>query len=151
MPIRPENRDRYPKDWHMIRQRILQRADRRCEGSPQFPDCRAEQYMLHPVTGSRVVLTIGHLDHQPENCAEDNLRAWCQRCHLAYDAEHHAETAYRTRRQRKAVDMFECNCPEKTCQPKQNEGRYCWRSGEPIPVGYFPENAALTEAERLDG
>lgn len=43
----------------------------------------------------RIVLTIAHLDHQPENCADDNLRAWCQRCHLAYDAQHHAATALR--------------------------------------------------------
>lgn len=34
----------------------------------------------------RVVLTVAHLDHQPENCARDNLKALCQRCHNAYDA-----------------------------------------------------------------
>ena len=45
-----------------------------------------------------IVLTVAHLDHQPENCAEDNLRAWCQRHHLAYDAAHHKRTAYRTRK-----------------------------------------------------
>jgi hypothetical protein len=44
------------------------------------------------------VLTIAHLDHTPENCADDNLRAWRQRHHLAYDAEHHKITAYRTRK-----------------------------------------------------
>lgn len=55
----------------------------------------------------RIVLTIAHLDHTPENCADDNLRAWCQRCHLAYDAKHHQETAYETRRNGKAItDMF---------------------------------------------
>jgi hypothetical protein len=32
------------------------------------------------------------LDHQPENCHPDNLRAMCQRCHLAYDSDHHALT-----------------------------------------------------------
>lgn len=42
--------------------------------------------MPHPETGSKVVLTVAHLDHQPENCADDNLRAWCQRCHNVYDA-----------------------------------------------------------------
>ena len=41
---------------------------------------------MHPVTGSKVVLTIAHLDHTPENCDDENLRAWCQRCHLTYDA-----------------------------------------------------------------
>jgi hypothetical protein len=50
-----------------------------------------------------VVLTIAHLDHTPENCDPDNLRAWCQRCHLTYDRDHHRQT----RRSRKAIgDLF---------------------------------------------
>lgn len=54
-----------------------------------------------------IVLTIAHLDHTPENCAEDNLRAWCQRCHLNYDKAHHQQTAYATRQARKAIgDLF---------------------------------------------
>lgn len=40
--------------------------------------------------------TIAHLDHVPENSDPDNLRAWCQRCHLRYDRHHHAETRRRT-------------------------------------------------------
>jgi hypothetical protein len=35
---------------------------------------------------SRIVLTVAHLDHIPEHCADENLRAWCQKCHLGYDA-----------------------------------------------------------------
>lgn len=31
MPIKPENRGRYPKDWKQIRERILLRAGNRCE------------------------------------------------------------------------------------------------------------------------
>ena len=38
-----------------------------------------------------------HLDHTPENVTDGNLRAACQRCHLLYDAAHHAETAALTR------------------------------------------------------
>lgn len=93
MPIRPENRSRYPggspssKEWKAIRRSILDRAGHCCEGSPAFPECRAENYAPHPVTGSRVVLTIAHLDHRPENSEPSNLRAWCQRCHVKYDAE----------------------------------------------------------------
>ena len=55
------------------------------------------------LTRATVVLTIGHLDHTPENCADDNLRAWCQRCHLTYDAKHHAQSSYVTRRKNKAI------------------------------------------------
>lgn len=107
MPIRPENRKRYPKDWKAISAAIRERAGNRCEGSPDFPDCRAENGQPHPKTGSRVVLTVAHLDHTPENCEPENLKAMCQRCHLNYDKEHHARTAYRTRMDKAGVaDMF---------------------------------------------
>lgn len=98
MPIKPENKKRYPKNWKEIRERKLLEAGNCCQGSPDFPDCKAANYESHPVTGSKVILTIGHLDHQPENCDDKNLRAWCQRCHLNYDKEHHAINAAITRR-----------------------------------------------------
>ena len=135
MPIRPENRARYPKDWKQVRDRILKRANWKCEHA----GCRAR----HGVTGYwrkglfhrlpevlwdagytagdtvacdngeklkiiKIVLTIAHLDHTPENCADDNLRAWCQRHHLAYDAKHHQQTAYATRKAAaRTGDLFE--------------------------------------------
>ena len=105
MPIRPENRARYPKNWKQISDHIrFVRAGGRCEF------CReAEHGRPHPVTGSRVVLTTAHLDHVPENCAGDNLAAMCQRCHLVYDAEHHARTRRDTLHRRKAIgDLFDC-------------------------------------------
>lgn len=107
MPIKPENKDRYPDNWNEIRRKILIRAQHRCEGSPAYPDCRAYNRLRHPVTGSIVVLTVGHLDHTPENVDDENLRAWCQRCHLTYDAKHHAMTAAKTRKEGKAIgDLF---------------------------------------------
>lgn len=55
----------------------------------------------------RIVCTTMHLDHTPENVSDANLKYACQKCHLAYDAEHHAQTAYMTRREGRAVaDMF---------------------------------------------
>lgn len=88
MPIKPENKDRYPKNWKAIRANILARAKFQCEGSPSYPDCDARDGEPHPYTGSKVVLTVAHLDHTPENNDWRNLRAWCQRCHLTYDAKH---------------------------------------------------------------
>jgi hypothetical protein len=85
MPIRPENKARYPSDWLAISLQVREVAGWRCEGSPAYPDCRAANGMPHPVTGSTVVLTVAHLDHDPANCDRDNLRAWCQRCHNQYD------------------------------------------------------------------
>ena len=108
MPIRPENKARYPKDWPAVRAAIRDRAGERCEGSPDYPHCRAENGQPHPETGSRVVLTVAHLDHMPENCEHANLRAWCQRCHLHYDRHHHRATAYATRKaQARTGDLFE--------------------------------------------
>lgn len=127
MPIRPENKARYPKDWKAIVERVRERSGDCCEGSPAFPDCRqpngAVGYRLDgrwvqlgesiDAAGlaidaavedgfkvTRIVLTTGHLDHVPEHCELANLRHWCQRCHLVYDRDHHAETAYATRRAR---------------------------------------------------
>lgn len=97
----PFDRTLYPNDWEELSQRIrFVRAGGRCEGSPAYPHCRAEHGQPHPVTGSRVVLTVGHLDHDPANNDPANLRAWCQRCHLTYDAKHHAANAALTRRRR---------------------------------------------------
>jgi len=108
VPIKPENRARYPKDWPAIVAKVRERSGDQCEGSPAYPDCRARNGAPHPDTGSRVVLTTGHLDHAPENCDLSNLRHWCQRCHLAYDANHHAETAYATRKAAaRTADLWE--------------------------------------------
>jgi hypothetical protein len=97
MPIRPENAARYPEDWDAVSYRVRRAANWQCEGSPAHPDCRADNGYPHPVTGSIVVLTVAHLDHNPENCDPANLKCWCQRCHLTYDAKEHAKTAATTR------------------------------------------------------
>jgi len=113
VPISAENRGRYPKDWKAISLEVREAAGWVCEGSPGFyEDCRAENGKPHPVTGSRVVLTVAHLDHVPENCGEPgdrpNLRAMCQRCHLTYDAKHHAANAASTRRRKSPqFDLFD--------------------------------------------
>ena len=96
MPIRPENRDLYPKNWGEISLVCRMEAGWTCQGSPAYPDCRAENGKPHPVTGSRVVLTVAHLDQDPRNCDLENLRAWCQRCHLTYDGDQHRSNRFRT-------------------------------------------------------
>ncbi|NUR80762.1 MAG: hypothetical protein HOQ21_10000 [Dermatophilaceae bacterium] len=108
MPIRPENRARYPSNWPAISERIrLVRALGRCEcrgkcGRPPSShlaaDGRCSNRQGEPAvgTGSKVVLTVAHLNHTPEDCRDSNLLAMCQGCHLHYDREHHAETRART-------------------------------------------------------
>lgn len=103
MPIKPENRARYPKDWK-LRSRFVRvvRAKNRCEW------CGAENGKPHPITGSKVVLTTAHVyDHRPEAASLLNLAALCQKCHLTHDAKRHAESARKTRRSLHAIaDLF---------------------------------------------
>lgn len=105
MPIRPENLHRYPADWKQISLRIrTERAAGRCECLGECgrgthvgrcPNVNGGQAYG---TGSKVVLTVAHLDHTPENVDPGNLRAMCNGCHLHYDRDHHAETRAATRR-----------------------------------------------------
>lgn len=90
MPIRTEEKARYPAEWPLISLWVRVCAGWRCEW------CPAVQGEPHPVTQSRVVLTVAHLDHVPENVTPGNLRALCQRCHLQYDKDHHQRTRRRT-------------------------------------------------------
>ena len=129
MPIKPENKARYPKDWKAIRERILEHGGYACEqcgalnhaigyrrpdGIFMMTSFNEKLAMIWPSRHSlvpkpewakeiEIVLTIAHLDHTPENCAPENLRALCQKCHLAYDHEHHQRNSYQTRRKGKAA------------------------------------------------
>lgn len=138
MPIRPENRARYPKDWPEISRRIrFDRAGNRCEqcGVPNHqlggrtrdgrwhaahPTGESALGLSWPEPGSfwfcgteiedklrivRIVLTVAHLDHTPENCADENLRALCQRCHNLYDAAMR-RAGIRQRAFADQIDMF---------------------------------------------
>jgi len=96
----PFNRALYAENWEQISHTIKCRAGWQCEGSQAYRGCRARQYYPHPRTGSRVILTVAHLDHNPQNNDPENLRAMCQRCHLTYDIAHHLRTAALTRREK---------------------------------------------------
>ena len=113
MPIRKENRARYPADWKAISTWVrFERAAGRCEcegecgrGTHEGRCPNRHGYLAYGTATTKVVLTTAHLDHTPENCDPANLRAMCQGCHLHYDREHHAETAARTRAALAAAQM----------------------------------------------
>ena len=88
----PIDYSQYCDDWH-LRSRFIRhyRARNRCE------ICGAENHKPHPETGSVVVLTVMHLDHDIDNNSFFNLKAACQRCHFRYDAKIHAQHARETR------------------------------------------------------
>ncbi len=94
----PCDYSKYPPDWKQIRQRILIRENHKCKF------CGAENYKPHPQTGSKVVLTIAHLDHDETNweVKDERLAALCQRCHIRYDIP---EKRIR-RKEKKMLEMF---------------------------------------------
>lgn len=137
MPIKEENKKRYPKNWKQISEDIrFNRAGNKCEicGLRNYSvgyrdeqgnfipecgniilDCYGDGLRypsLEPLTykeakehadfatdndefGNKyivIVLTVAHLDHQPENCDYSNLKAMCQKCHNDYDRVHRNET-----------------------------------------------------------
>ena len=81
MPI--NYKDYHPK-WKKISKFIREsRAKNKCEW------CEAENGKPHPVTGSKVVLTVAHIDQDKDNNRFLNLAALCQRCHLNHDRGQH--------------------------------------------------------------
>jgi hypothetical protein len=85
MPIRAENRDRYPPEWPLISLLVRLCAGWRCEW------CNAEQGRPNPATGSRVVLTVAHvLNDDPADVRPANLACLCQLCHNRHDAKSRA-------------------------------------------------------------
>lgn len=104
MPISPEKMKRYvgggthSKEWKAFRASLLERAGNKCEGTPLRPECRAENGQPHPETGSKVVLTIAHMDWDESHADPTRCRALCQKCHNGWDMPHRQKNAARTRR-----------------------------------------------------
>ena len=138
MPIRHENRSRYPDDWKEISAKVRQEAGQKCEwcgaqngaivargkgkdagtymlAKGETFDAKTGAFLgLSRATGydvdryTKIVLTVAHLDHQPENCARENLRALCQACHNSYDAPMRRRGVAERRKAEMAVrDMFQ--------------------------------------------
>jgi len=79
----PMNKDDYPKDWKAMSLAVREKAGWCCEL------CPAENGKFHWKTGSKVVLTVHHIDSNKSNNSKYNLIALCQRCHLRLDLEKH--------------------------------------------------------------
>lgn len=110
----PMDRHLYPDNWDEIATAIKTAANWHCQecGKPCFrpgetflkmmvrleptewasylPD--EEEVILMEAWELRSVratftLTVAHLNHRPEDCRPENLRALCSVCHLQYDAQ----------------------------------------------------------------
>ena len=102
----PMDRKLYPANWDEIARAIKDAANWQCEncGRPcrrpgeskwdllsRLPDLWRDDLELsdeddsHKPKWTRFVLTVAHLNHRPEDCRLENLRAWCSPCHCRYD------------------------------------------------------------------
>lgn len=134
MPIKPENKHRYPRNWRKIRHAILERAENHCEfchvpngayrnkrtNDWTYDAGLAETWAMDGDKVTYIVLTTAHLDQTPENndgmdadgpvlpVEHSNLRALCQRCHNRHDAPNRIQNAARTRRAKQPTgDLFD--------------------------------------------
>ena len=112
----PMNRALYPKNWEAIAREIKEAANWTCQqcGRPcrrpgesifELEDRIAEHHaetwaadlyeeiddeelgpVAVPKTG-RFTLTVAHLNHRPEDCRPENLRALCAPCHCRMDLQ----------------------------------------------------------------
>ena len=83
----PMEKHRYPQNWKEIAKDIKDKAGWKCERCGKQCRLPGEPFDTHKRT-----LTVAHLNHMPEDCRPENLRALCAPCHLRYDASHHSET-----------------------------------------------------------
>ncbi len=96
MPFKAEHRHHYGPEWRRRSARLrTERAGNMCEW------CGAKNYQPHPITKSKVILTVAHLNHTPGDDREENLAVLCQRCHLMLDRDQHIENARLTRQKNK--------------------------------------------------
>lgn len=135
MPIRKELRPLYPAEWPSLSRTIrFERAGGRCERCGRSQRSRIRQLgdgvgttpstTIGGTTGGtgapwpdivdyttvgvkQIILAAAHLDHDPTNSSEENLKALCQRCHLAHDRPHHRRRFAVTILARRALgDLF---------------------------------------------
>jgi len=135
LPINRELRWFYPIDWPEISRRVrFERARGVCEGCGRphgetvrcLPDGRWFDPVRHTWRSgrgrparwpdieeavafrrTRVILAAAHLDHDPGNNRQRNLKSLCQRCHMIHDHTHHLARRRITYRLRRALgDLF---------------------------------------------
>lgn len=100
----PFNRADYPENWLQVRHQVMGRAGGQCEFIyPSGNRCEARDWQPHPRTGSMVVLSCCHLDHDKSHADPERLAAFCQLHHNRHDADIHAADLDEYRRQQRTA------------------------------------------------
>ena len=130
----PWNRKLYPSDWETIARSIKTASNWTCQGCgrpcrrpgesdfelcdritehfPQWEDDLAvtiddpEQGPIDVLKLGRFTLTVAHLNHIPQDCRPENLRALCAPCHCRMDLK-----AMATKRRLKAERLGQLQIP----------------------------------------
>lgn len=79
MPIKAENRNKYPEHWDKLSLFLREKAGWRCEL------CQSANGFPQKITKSKVVLTVHHISGDPTDNRKINLIVLCQRCHNILD------------------------------------------------------------------
>ena len=125
----------YPRDWPEIARRVKERAGWRCEGcgaphgawgsrdrQKRFirqdpakmralghgkPPFRLRLSRGGYVKVVEVILQAAHLNGEPSDVRDENLKSLCQVCHLDYDLAQHVRNAAATRRRKmNTLELF---------------------------------------------
>ena len=152
MPINRELRWFYPIDWPEISRRVrFERAGGVCEGCGrphgQTVRCLPDGRWFDPARRTwrnsrgrptrwpgieeaigfrqtRVILAAAHLDHDPGNNRQRNLKSLCQRCHMIHDRTHHLARRRITYLLRRALgDLFLGPYSARSTPAKNSEGQ----------------------------
>jgi hypothetical protein len=163
MPIRREMREFYPSDWPEISRRVrFERAGGICQGCGRphgvtvrcLPDGRWFDASYHSwrngrgrtarwpdlveatqARQTRVILAAAHLDHNPGNNRQRNLRSLCQRCHMIHDRPHHLAQRRITYLLRRALgDLFlgPYGCQEYSAAGKRDRQAHDCKQQDPV-------------------
>lgn len=120
MPIKRENKAKYPKNWDEIAERVKQKAFGRCELCGTYTYSTPEEHLTEDELNkigddigtsccsdkrknAKYILTVHHKDRDPTNNSDDNLIALCAPCHLRKEAK--------ARKKERHITLYGSNMP----------------------------------------
>lgn len=112
----PWERDRYPEDWAELSLKKKQEANWCCQHCGRVCKRNDEDWAdffkrggamggKDPKPG-RYILTVAHLDQDPQNGQDENLAALCTVCHLRYDRRFFLSNRYAKRERSGQLNLF---------------------------------------------